>query len=825
MICTKCNIKWPDNQKLKNCPECGEDFLTMLNAKSLNPSVDVILKNMLFVYGFEFLDDQNRLSEKIDNLFCHEKRINHLLQLSIKYNIPQKLALLFNPRSVDLTRQLSILHNNIQEISFLSDDVLSEMFSYWSLTFTLSTRNEPGDGEWIDEFGVKYSADRRKLIKGSHNISYTILSGTEIICDSAFVDAEQLKHLIIPSSVYKVGDSGFTHCKNLTHIEVSNSNPHFKSIDGVLYDKELTTLLFYPQHKKEKSYIIPNSVTKICTNAFYDCDELERIVLPSSLLSIDNRAFRCSSLKSITLPSSVTSIGTLAFRSCVNLTGICVEKSNRNFRSIDGVLFDNSLETIIYFPLGKAGQDKTYIIPPSVRHIGEDAFSGCRNLESITISSATITIGASAFSSCTELKSIIIPNSVTSIGNYAFNSCDSLTSIIIPDSVGSVGRGTFSNCANLKEIELSKSISSIEDSTFFQCFNLSKIVIPDSILSIGSAFHECLSLKFIKIPASVIKIDNAFGYCENLTSIEVNTSNQHFSSINGVLFDKRLNTIILFPKGKARLEKRYNIPDSITKIAEIAFYECEGLKSLIIPNSVTEIGDYAFSGCNRLNSIHIPSSVISIGDGAFRGCKGLTSIVFPSKLSRICESAFNNCTNLSSIILPDSVSIIEDYAFQMCESIQYLNIPKSVKSIGTGAFSNCYNLGKIAILGSIDSIGDSAFAHSCIESIIIPASVTSINDAFFGCRNLIQIFISKENNYLRDRLSRMGYKDRLFEIEDLSVSPCSPDPSYTSTRFVHNFESKDTEIDEEEDETWWDEEIRREWENDPENPDTWVDNT
>ena len=169
-------------------------------------------------------------------------------------------------------------------------------------------------------------------------------------------------------------------------------------------------------------------MTGICNSAFYDCD----------------------SLTSITIPSSVTSIGDYVFRYCDSLTSIIVDVSNEKYKSIDGNLYTKDGKTLIQYAIGK--KDTSFIIPDGVTSIGNEAFYDCDSLTNITIPSSVTSIGDYAFYGCDSLTSITIPSSVTSIGWYAFYSCDSLTSITIPSSVTSIGNEAFVYCYNLTTV-------------------------------------------------------------------------------------------------------------------------------------------------------------------------------------------------------------------------------------------------------------------------------------------------------------------------------------------------------------------------------------
>ena len=320
----------------------------------------------------------------------------------------------------------------------------------------------------VDERGVKYSKDGRKLLKvpGELSGAYSVKEGTRIICDRAFWNCRSLSEIVIPSSVTSIGDSAFYGCRSLSGI------------------------------------VIPSSVTSIGDYAFSDCRSLSEIVIPSSVTSIGDSAFSgCRSLSEIVIHSCVNSIGNSAFHGCNSLSGIVIPSS---VTSIGDWAFSgcDSLSKIV--------------IPSSVTSIGDFAFYGCGSLSEIVIPSSVTSIGDNAFPGCDSLSEIVIPSSVTSIGDGAFHDCYSLSEIVIPSSVNSIGNSAFQYCRSLSKIVIPDSVNSIGDSAFSGCRSLSEIVIPSSVTSIGGwAFKDCGSLSTIVIPSSVTSIgDSAFYKCK-----------------------------------------------------------------------------------------------------------------------------------------------------------------------------------------------------------------------------------------------------------------------------------------------------------------------
>ena len=257
-----------------------------------------------------------------------------------------------------------------------------------------------------------------------------------------------------------------------------------------------------------------------------------------SVTSIGERAFFfCKNLTSVTIPDSVASIGINPFLRCAQLQTIQVSPDHPVLATIDGVLFEKTTKTLICYPGGLDAAE--YAIPEGILSIGENAFSGCKNLTSVIIPDSMTSIGDSAFSGCFGLTSITIPDSVTSIGNYAFSSCP-LTSITIPDSVTSIGNNAFMLCYNLTSITLPDSLTSISDNTFSGCRNLTSITIPDSVITIGEkTFRDCFALTSVTIPDSVTSIGkSAFDNCSDNLVLTVGRDSyaKSYAEENGISY-------------------------------------------------------------------------------------------------------------------------------------------------------------------------------------------------------------------------------------------------------------------------------------------------
>ena len=312
--------------------------------------------------------------------------------------------------------------------------------------------------------GILYDKEKTKIL-GSiccDKESLTIPESVTRIVELG--SCPNLRSIALPSTITELYGSSFMECPKLENIEISTSHPEYRSQDGVVYDKDMRTLLIVPTAKVLTA--IPSSVTEIGTFAFAR-NEMSSSPPHEGITKIGERAFyQCGNLKSMTLPATITSIGEDAFYGCCNMT--------------DFVFSDN------------------------VTELGMCVLGECHSLERVALPSGLKTLPLNTFQSCRSLKSIDIPQTVTSIGQFCFFACEALTSVSIPAEVTEIGHSAFCGCTGLKDVALPASLTKIGTLSFSDCMSLERITLPAKLEAVyPGAFNKCENLTEIYCQASV----------------------------------------------------------------------------------------------------------------------------------------------------------------------------------------------------------------------------------------------------------------------------------------------------------------------------------
>ncbi len=436
---------------------------------------------------------------------------------------------------------------------------------------------------------------------------------------------DDVKHLYIGEDVSSLNLLNLFYFHKLESITIHPDNRTYHSVNNCMIDTKCKKLILAC-----KNSIIPDddSVETIQSFAFKSSEPL-RISIPRSIRCIEKPAFTCL------------------------IESISVDPQNIYFEVINDCLIDKANKTLLVsFGNGPIPEDKC------VRIIGEEAFSGNRDL----------------------------------------------TRIHIPENIRIIEKNAFRDCENLQYVKFSEGLRSIQVNAFCNCRRLHNFVFPDSLEEIEDfSFGSCSLLTEIKIPKNTQYISaGAFDYCCNLQSITVDPDNQYYKIIDNCLVDS-VSDYLLW--GSYCIK----IPFGTKSIERYAFAEYEYLYKIIIPDSVSVISNNAFADCDNLEHVYIPDTVNQIGYEAFSGCTILKNIELPSNISRIESRAFEYCCSLESIEIPGNVKSIEEGAFVFCDSLKMVNIAEGVESIGEGAFSYCEALEIMYIPESVKYIHPKAF--------------------------------------------------------------------------------------------------------------------
>ncbi|MDE6060288.1 MAG: leucine-rich repeat domain-containing protein, partial [Clostridia bacterium] len=539
-----------------------------------------------------------------------------------------------------------------------------------------------------------------------------------------------------------------------------------------------------PAHAFEKSaltrVVIPSSVTTIGLEAFKDSKKLETIVFDTGStnpLSIGDSAFmNCESLVTVNLPARLSSIAltkyellsasgapsaqtvstdtgvTNAFVGCKNLENIFIANGNKNYKSINGIIYDAN-DVLLYCVSTVKGE---LVIPDGVTAIANGAFIGCTRIKEVTISGTVTSIGECAFYK-TDIEKLTFNNdgfdSVT-IGKYAFRDCGELKTIEFKkgNHVKVIGEGAFFGCDDLTELELPANLETVGAQAFRDCTSVEKVTISstkDSLEFGTDVFYNCKRLSTLNLPKNVTKLPGVFGGCTSLTEVIVDEDNTHFMSDNGVLFDKEQKVILFYPSNKTNTE--YVLPETVTTISDGVFSGNRNLESITIGKNVSLIGAGAFKDCEELKEVIFVegeggAATLEIGANAFDGCDSysFTTLVLPARTTKVGAYAFANMEYLQNVTLNEGLEEISDYMFYDYSKLSSIEIPASVKRIGEGAFStSSYSRysGSFAVTFAANSqltriepcAFEKVYTSSTGKTLEIPKGVTYIGyRAFYG---------------------------------------------------------------------------------------------
>ena len=484
------------------------------------------------------------------------------------------------------------------------------------------------------------------------------------------------------------------------------------------------------------SVVIPNSVLRIETHAFYYCEQLLTVTIGSGVTCIGYDAFFCSrNVEDVYMYADPEALDWSNEGGCDDFKSdgstVChvadAAPWQNKFRGIVNLLFRDP-HTI---PFSYSYNEATHTLTLSGQEpmlnyadVGKRPWhSYASEIETVVIEEGVASIGEYAFYECTSLTSVLIPSSVGSIGDDSFCGCASLTSIDIPASLTDFNPRAFSNCANLMAINIASDnpeYKTVDGNVYSKSGNSlvrlapgkSSFDITSDVEHIGDyAAYECPNLTSLTIPANVQEISTgAFCNCWGLQEIKLSEG---------------LKTICYDAFSCAKLVE-VTIPNSVETVYGSPFYGCDELRVANIGTGLNEFSYEMFKGCPSLQNIYvakdnpyiksvggivlskdgkyvaifpsgrtsavIPEGVTEITDNCFSGNKVLKSVTLPNSLEIIGENAFANCDNLTSITIPNNVTDIKSHAIYDCDRLESVTIGSGVTYIGYDAFFRSYRI-------------------------------------------------------------------------------------------------------------------------------------
>lgn len=330
--------------------------------------------------------------------------------------------------------------------------------------------------------------------------------------------------------------------------------------------------------------------------------------------------------------------------------------------------------------------------------IGEKAFQGMANLESLAFPATLKSIGDFAFT-FNSLKTIDLPDGIETLGYSAFDPSSAVTELTLPGSLTSIGENAFAVCDTLKTITVEEGITNIPYGCFINCYAVETINLPSTLELLGSSFvgtqGDLDSLKTINVADKTVNGETvAFSVWEDsdgafFTSEEIANGAEYSGNLFPI-WGEYGSAVVPGDTGSGSIEESWltwTLSDegvlTIEGCGDIPDYNEENLPPWdAIKESITSIvilhtggadiniGTNAFAGCTNLTSFTAQSTYTkTIGAGAFQGCTALKSIVIPAPVRAIGEKAFAGCTALKTVTFPRSLTDLAEDAFQGCDAL------------------------------------------------------------------------------------------------------------------------------------------------------------
>ncbi|MBR3997253.1 MAG: leucine-rich repeat protein, partial [Clostridia bacterium] len=537
-------------------------------------------------------------------------------------------------------------------------------------------------------------------------VSISIPSSVQQICDNAFRNSN-ISSINIPASVKVIGEGVFENTTSLESITVDSANTAYTSVDGILYSKDMKTLIAYPAKKNVSDLSLPESVESIAASAFSESYQYP--------------------IKNFNISKNLTEIGSLPY--VYTLESITVDAENPEYTSVDGVLFSKDKTVLLKCPLAKA---ETYTVPDFVTEIGEYGFSDDYTQRS------------------SKLKTITIPKTVKKIADTAMGKYNYFTIRFNNGSVAELyvkAKGLTCECIEGEDtvvVFAEGTCGENGSNAVWKLYDDGEMVISGTGATEDyyqwneeRPFSEYISLvNKLTVEEGITRIGDSFFGSQNY-------SYNNCPPLAEVSFPASLEEIGTYAFQNCSNIKTVTFSEGLVKIEDGAFQNCQ-IKELTLPSTLLSIGNEAFS-LNRIESLQLPANLLNIGERAFYS-NALTTVAIPKNVNSIGSAAFagNDLTGITvdsenpnfvsengvlfdaaktylyaypqngtaeTYSIPEGVQTVDDYAFYSINNIKEVTVPASVTYLGTDNFYSCDSLEKVTMNTKIAEIGSYVFRY------------------------------------------------------------------------------------------------------------------
>ena len=536
-----------------------------------------------------------------------------------------------------------------------------------------------------------------------------------------------------------------------------------------------------------KKLVLPDgaAVPSLGKGVFSGCASFDQFILPANTKVVPDELFKgtavaeislegieqtgassfegCTELKTLSVPETVKAIGAKCFAGCSGLESVTVYTTFPPVCAADGFGDGTAATATLNVPLGYTRAYATatgWSEFVKVEEFGLEVKAGDRFVLNgvayvvTSVENEAMTVKVTYHKTVndkTDTSSIInankegytgdvaVPATVTyqgkiftvnSVEDKAFYGASGMLTVSLPEGITAIPDYSFMDCTSLTRVTIPSTVSEIGSNAFSYCSELTEAALPAGLVSLGSRCFQNAGIKSINIPATLTSLPDYCFYGSALTSVVIG---DQVTAIGSSCFQNcgKLTTV--------------SLPSALEALPTSVFSNCSSLESISIPQTVTSIGSSAFNGCSSLESITLPAALKAVSTGMLQNCTSLTEVSLPQGVTALQSSLFNGCTSLEKVTMSPEITSIAQSAFAKCRNLHTIayygdtisNTPGVIRlsanttSMGQYAFQECAAVTDVIMPEGFTTIGGrEVFKKTGIKELIIPASVTSMNQNY-----------------------------------------------------------------------------------------------